>query len=52
MTCYESAINESVVPWHIVPVDERWYRDYVIAKKVAETMGSFQMEYPKLKLES
>ena len=52
MTCYESAINESSVPWHIVPVDARWYRDFVIAKKVSETMASLKMEYPKLKLES
>ena len=49
MECYESAINETKIPWHIVPVDERWYRDYTIAKKVAETMASLKMEYPKLK---
>jgi PPK2 family polyphosphate:nucleotide phosphotransferase len=49
--CYEKAINESEVPWHVVPVDERWYRDYVIAKKVAETMASFKMKYPPLKKE-
>ena len=49
MDCYEDAINKSLVPWHIVPVDERWYRDYVIASKVAETLASFDMKYPGLK---
>ena len=49
MDCYEDAINKSVIPWHIVPVDERWYRDYVIATKVAETLASFEMKYPGLK---
>ena len=49
--CYEKAINESDVPWDVVPVDERWYRDYVIAKKVAETLDSFDMKYPPLKKE-
>ncbi len=51
MDCYEKAINNSIIPWHIVPVDEKWYRDYVIAKKVVETLESFQMEYPVLKKE-
>ncbi len=46
--CYEYAINESLIPWHIVPVDERWYRDYVIAKKVVETMEKFKMKRPTL----
>ncbi len=49
--CYEKAINESDIPWNIVPVDARWYRDYVIAKKVAETLASFDMKYPPLKKE-
>jgi PPK2 family polyphosphate:nucleotide phosphotransferase len=49
--CYENAIHESSIPWHIVPVDERWYRDFIIAKKVAETLASFNMKYPVLKKE-
>ena len=51
MDCYEKAINDSVIPWNIVPVDERWYRDYVIATKVAEKLASFGMKYPELNLE-
>lgn len=47
MRCYSDAINWSRIPWTIVPVDERWYRDYVIAKKVCETMENLDLAYPK-----
>ena len=45
--CYEYAINNSVIPWSIIPVDERWYRDYLISKKVCETMEAMNLQYPK-----
>jgi len=48
MDCYEYAINNSSIPWHIIPVDQRWYRDFSIAKIVAETLESFEMQFPKL----
>lgn len=49
MRCYEYAINKSIIPWTIVPVDQRWYRDYVIAKKVVEEMEALDMKLPTLK---
>ena len=45
---YEEVINNCTTPWHIAPVDQRYYRDYVIAKKVAETLESLNMELPVL----
>ena len=48
MRCYEDVINNSVVPWTIVPVDKRWYRDYVIARTMVEKLSSLGMEYPGL----
>lgn len=48
-TAYEFAINNSSIPWHIVPVDQRWYRDYTIAKKVVETLEGLKMKRPLLK---
>ncbi|MFQ5447394.1 MAG: PPK2 family polyphosphate kinase [Saprospiraceae bacterium] len=48
MRCYEDAINRSAIPWTIVPVDQRWYRDYVIAKKVCEALEAMNLEYPPL----
>ncbi len=49
MMAYEYAINNSVVPWHICPVDNRWYRDYFIAKTLVEGLEALQMTYPDLK---
>ncbi len=49
MFAYEEAINRCTVPWIIVPVDQRWYRDYFIAEKVLETMESLHFTLPKLK---
>ena len=46
MRCYEAVINESVIPWHIVPVDKRWYRDYKIAKTVVEALEKLDMKLP------
>lgn len=46
--CYEDVINRSAVPWHIAPVDDRFYRDYFIASKVLETLEGFNMEWPPL----
>jgi PPK2 family polyphosphate:nucleotide phosphotransferase len=48
MKAYETAINGSIVPWIIAPVDKRWYRDYFIAEKVLETMESLKFKLPKL----
>ena len=48
MKAYEYAINESVIPWHIVPVDSRWYRDYTIASIVKQSLTEMNPQYPIL----
>ncbi len=48
MQCYEDVLNQSVLPWTIVPVDERWYRDYIVAKTIVEGMEKLNMQYPKI----
>ncbi len=48
MQAYEDVFNWSVVPWHIVPVDQRWYRDYVVAKTVLKALKDLPLEYPPL----
>jgi PPK2 family polyphosphate:nucleotide phosphotransferase len=50
-SCYEYAINNSDIPWHIVPVDSRSYRDYCIAKIVLETLKKMKMVLPPIKSE-
>lgn len=39
----------SSAPWHVVPSDQNWYKEYFIAKKVVEALESFKMNYPGLK---
>lgn len=47
MEAYEYAINQSKVPWYICPVDNRWYRDYFIAKTMVEELEKLEMTLPK-----
>ena len=44
--CFE---NCNDIPWIIVPSDQNWYKEYVIASKVKETLEKFNMQYPGLK---
>ncbi|HEY2720149.1 MAG TPA: PPK2 family polyphosphate kinase [Chitinophagaceae bacterium] len=37
------------VPWTIVPADQNWYKEYIIASKILETLKSFDMKYPGIK---
>jgi PPK2 family polyphosphate:nucleotide phosphotransferase len=49
MHAYEDVINRSTIPWIIAPVDQRWYRNYFISKKICETLESLNMKKPLLK---
>lgn len=44
--CFE---NCNDIPWTIVPSDQNWYKEYIIASKLKETMEKFKMQYPGLK---
>ena len=44
--CFE---NCNRIPWTIVPADQNWYKEYIIALKVFETLSSLKMKYPGLK---
>lgn len=48
MKAYEYAINESTIPWHIIPADKRWYRNYIASKIVAEELLKLDLELPYL----
>jgi PPK2 family polyphosphate:nucleotide phosphotransferase len=49
MEAYEYAINNSSTPWHICPVDNRWYRDYFIAKTLVDRLEQLDMSFPEKK---
>lgn len=50
MEAYEDAINRcNYVPWLIVPADQNWYKEYLIAVTLRDTLKSLDMKYPRLK---
>lgn len=47
---YEGVLNHCSTkhsPWHIVPANRKWYRDYVIAQKVLETLEHLKLKWPE-----
>jgi PPK2 family polyphosphate:nucleotide phosphotransferase len=51
---YEDAINKcstDYAPWHVVPADHKWYRDYVVAETMAKALEKLKMSWPKPKMD-
>jgi PPK2 family polyphosphate:nucleotide phosphotransferase len=46
--CFE---NCNKIPWIIVPADQNWYKEYVIADALLQTLSKLKMKYPGLKKE-
>jgi len=47
---YEDALNRCSMPWapwHIVPADRKWYRDYVVAQTVVSALEKLKLKWPK-----
>lgn len=36
------------LPWHIIPADKRWYRNYTAAKILADQLEKLNLEYPNI----
>jgi PPK2 family polyphosphate:nucleotide phosphotransferase len=52
MHMYEEAFDKcNDVPWTIVPADQNWYKEYLIANTLLETLQALDMKYPGLKKE-
>ena len=51
MKAYEDVFANcsSSSPWHLIPSDQNWYKEYLIAKKVVETLEALKMKFPGLK---
>jgi PPK2 family polyphosphate:nucleotide phosphotransferase len=50
MVMYEDAFeNCNAVPWVIVPADQNWYKEYLIAKTLVTALNELGMKFPKLK---
>jgi polyphosphate kinase 2 (PPK2 family) len=37
------------VPWTIVPADQNWYKEHIIASRLHQLLSSLKMQYPGLK---
>ena len=47
---YEDAISKTSTPWapwHIVPANHKWYRDYVVATIIVDALEKLHLKYPK-----
>jgi PPK2 family polyphosphate:nucleotide phosphotransferase len=46
---YEEAINQCSTPWapwHVVPADHKWYRDYIVARTVLDALEKLKLKWP------
>ncbi|MBM3880109.1 MAG: polyphosphate kinase 2 family protein [Verrucomicrobia bacterium] len=49
---YEDALSRchtKYAPWHIVPADRKWYRNYVVAHTVVDALEALDLKWPKPK---
>lgn len=49
MSAYEDAIshcNSDYAPWHIIPANRKWVRNYFITKTIVETLEALPLAYP------
>lgn len=44
-------VHCSAVPWRIVPADQNWYKEYIMAKTLVDTLTGLNMSYPGFKKE-
>lgn len=50
MKYYEEAFNKcNDIPWHIIPADQNWYKNYLVAETILKTMKGLKMKYPGIK---
>ena len=50
MQMYEECFNNcNNPPWTIVPADQNWYKEFIIASQIYELLKSLDMQFPGLK---
>ena len=50
MKMYEDCFEKcNKIPWTIVPSDQNWYKEFLIASKLLETLKNLNMQYPGIK---
>jgi PPK2 family polyphosphate:nucleotide phosphotransferase len=53
MTYYNECLEhtQKIASWHIVPVDQNWYKEHYITKAVVEALEKLPLAYPPLNTE-
>lgn len=49
MDAYESVLQKTSTewaPWHVVPADKKWYRNWVVSKFLVEALEALDMQWP------
>jgi PPK2 family polyphosphate:nucleotide phosphotransferase len=50
MEMYEGVFDHcSKIPWNIIPADQKWYKDYLVAKTVRDALEKLDLQYPGMK---
>lgn len=47
-SAYEYALNKSTTPWHVIPADQEWHRDYAAAKVLCAALEEMNLTMPPL----
>ena len=50
LSAYEDCFEHcNKIPWIVVPSDQNWYKEYLVAKSLRDTLKDLHMQYPGLK---
>ncbi len=50
MGYYEEVFEHcNEIPWHIIPADQNWYKSYLVAQTIQETLRGLNMKFPGMK---
>jgi len=53
-TAYEAALSRcstEAAPWHVVPADRKWYRNWAVAHLLLETLEAMDLRWPTPELD-
>jgi PPK2 family polyphosphate:nucleotide phosphotransferase len=39
------------IPWYIIPADNKWFRNFIVAKIIINTLDNMKLEFPKSKVD-
>jgi PPK2 family polyphosphate:nucleotide phosphotransferase len=49
MKVYETIFKRcDDIPWHLIPADKNWYKDFLVAEKVLDAIKKIKPKYPPL----